>query len=371
MKPNFTLSTKIFSSSTFIAFLLYVIIPFSAVGQTPCDNSANQVDLRSSYTKGTCGSANDVILLGATFVAENACNSCPSGSPTTARLKIQVHNNTSSERYLGVFATLKNGAGETICQIIKCDGPLKKSSEEVKVWTDGTTYQEIDYGVYTFTCGNPLMLTNILAVFNTPGGGCPVVYSSSKWCYSTPDILITPPLNVVLNATCDSGNKTNINSIVTGGSGNFTYSWNDNINLTTQGLSNVTPGVYTLTVTDNGKRDANNEFCKVTGSITVNPIATLVLTSGTVNQTVCAGTAITSTIYTWGGGATNVSVTSLPAGLISTIDAPNKTVTISGTPTANGTYSVSTTGQITPCPAISLGGTITVNPLPTLTVVNP
>ncbi|WP_139225584.1 beta strand repeat-containing protein, partial [Flavobacterium succinicans] len=93
---------------------------------------------------------------------------------------------------------------------------------------------------------------------------------------------------------------------------------------------------------------------------------TLVLSNGNQSQTVCTGTAISSTVYTWGGSATDVTVASLPTGLTATKNAAAKTVTITGIPSATGTYSVNTIGQTAPCTAISLGGTITVNPLPSI-----
>jgi hypothetical protein len=54
------------------------------------------------------------------------------------------------------------------------------------------------------------------------------------------------------------------------------------------------------------------------------------------SPTVCSGTAITTTVYTFGGSATDATVTNLP-GLTSVVDTAAKTVTISGTPTASGT----------------------------------
>ncbi|WP_289663702.1 T9SS sorting signal type C domain-containing protein [Flavobacterium panacagri] len=120
-------------------------------------------------------------------------------------------------------------------------------------------------------------------------------------------------------------------------------------------------GTYTVTTTGQASP------CTATtanGTITINPAPTLVLTSGTASPTVCPGTAITNIVYTFGGGATGVNVTGLPAGLTSNVSG--STVTISGTPTAGGTYSVATTGQTTPCTAASLGGTVTINSVHTI-----
>src|SRR4030042_5792057 len=70
---------------------------------------------------------------------------------------------------------------------------------------------------------------------------------------------------------------------------------------------------------------------KVTGQ------CTLGTGSGSADQAVCSGTAIVPIIYTM-TGATSVTSITLPAGLTSSFTAPD--VTIQGTPTASGPYSV-------------------------------
>lgn len=65
-------------------------------------------------------------------------------------------------------------------------------------------------------------------------------------------------------------------------------------------------------------------------------------------------------IFTWGGGAVDVKVFDLPAGLTATKDETNKTLTISGTPTTSSTYTIMTEGG-TGDP-ITVTGTITAKP---------
>lgn len=86
--------------------------------------------------------------------------------------------------------------------------------------------------------------------------------------------------------------------------------------------------------------------------------AILSLTSGKADQFVFSGTAITATIYKWGGAATDVSVTNLPNGLTAEKDATAKTLTISGIPTAEGTYTVVNVGGTN---TITLTGTIKIS----------
>ncbi len=97
------------------------------------------------------------------------------------------------------------------------------------------------------------------------------------------------------------------------------------------------------------------------GTITVSLPSSQTLTSTTNNnQTVTSGSAISTIIFTWGGDATDATVTGLPASGISFVkDAMAKTITISGTPTATLTYTITTSGIVgTPT---SGSGTITVS----------
>lgn len=86
---------------------------------------------------------------------------------------------------------------------------------------------------------------------------------------------------------------------------------------------------------------------------------TLSATTNNNSQTVTTGSAIANIVFTWGGDATDATVTGLPAvGLTYVKDATAKTITISGTPTATVNYSIATSGS-SGNPA-SASGTITV-----------
>ncbi len=240
-----------------------------------------QVDLRDMYTRGDCGTANDVILLGARLETGDPCNTCTPGDTTTATLIIQAHNNTESLRFLGLFADLITTAPDgsvSTCKIARCFGPLDGAKDEPFTWTEepeiGTTYQEVDFGDLTFTCGDQLTLSNILVVFNTPGGGCPVGFQAAKWCYDSPDIDIVPPFSVMIGAECGVGNTANFTTEVFSGSGNYAYEWTNNANsdvVTTATLENVPfEGItYTVTVTDLDRDDGAEppNLCQVSDSL--------------------------------------------------------------------------------------------------------
>lgn len=73
-------------------------------------------------------------------------------------------------------------------------------------------------------------------------------------------------------------------------------------------------------------------------------IQTLTTTTNN-NQTVTDGTAIEAMVFSWGGEATDVIMTGLPASGIDFVkDFTAKTITISGIPTANVSFSITTTG---------------------------
>jgi hypothetical protein len=87
----------------------------------------------------------------------------------------------------------------------------------------------------------------------------------------------------------------------------------------------------------------------ISGTVTRNLASTIVLTSGTQSPTVCSGTAIT-TVYTFGGSATDDTVSDLPTGLTSVVSAAAKTVTISGTQLLR-VHTITTSGHTAPCTA--------------------
>jgi len=120
----------------------------------------------------------------------------------------------------------------------------------------------------------------------------------------------------------------------------------------------------TWTVTD---LSGNHTACTFT--VTVLPqTASIMLTSapGTDAQTVCMGTPIINITYLIGNGGTGATVTGLPTGVTGSYDIFSHVFTISGTPSVIGTFSYTVTTSGT-CVAASANGSITVNPLPTVT----
>ncbi|MDE6418630.1 MAG: right-handed parallel beta-helix repeat-containing protein, partial [Duncaniella sp.] len=90
--------------------------------------------------------------------------------------------------------------------------------------------------------------------------------------------------------------------------------------------------------------------------ITVSDIApaTLTCTSGNLTQLIFRGSPVQPIVIEAGGGATAISVEGLPEGLAA--DTKGLVMTISGTPTEDGTFTVTATGGMLP---VTLSGSVT------------
>lgn len=133
------------------------------------------------------------------------------------------------------------------------------------------------------------------------------------------------------------------------GGGDFKWTFNNNIDDTSSAV---------ITALKTAVTNYTTSLVAIQGETVVSS-QTLVATTNNNSQTVASGSAIASIVFTWGGDATDATVTGLPASGLSFVkDSNAKTITISGTPTANVTYSIATTGT-TGNPATATG-TITV-----------
>lgn len=127
-------------------------------------------------------------------------------------------------------------------------------------------------------------------------------------------------------------------------------------------------GSFSYTVTSSGAGSCSP--VSLGGTITVNDIQTMSLTGGSASPSVCKNSALgTNTVYTFGGGATSASITAgaLPAGMTGSV--VGSTFVIAGTPSVAGSFSYTVTSSGSGgCSPVSLGGTITVNDLHSMTL---
>ena len=126
-------------------------------------------------------------------------------------------------------------------------------------------------------------------------------------------------------------------------------------------------GTPTLAGTYNYTIQTVGNTCQVanaSGVITVNADHAIAFTSGDTMQSVCVNTAIDPIVYTFGGGATGVTIAGLPPGVSYTVTG--NLLTISGTPTSTTgspyNFTIQTSGNA--CLQATATGEIIVNPYP-------
>ena len=169
-------------------------------------------------------------------------------------------------------------------------------------------------------------------IANIPAGTYTVTVTGANGCTNTLDVTVNnnnPPFNVsgtvVNNTTCNGGNGS-INVSVNP-NGNYTYEWAPG-GQTTQDISNLPPGTYSVTVSAGGSCTETAEF-----TVEDNPnepqlnaqtvSTTCDLSNGSINLSVSGGVAPYT--FQWGSGQTTEDISNIPAGTY--------TVTVSG---ANG-----------------------------------
>ena len=197
--------------------------------------------------------------------------------------------------------------------------------------------------------------------FIPAGGGCSAGSNSGPGVVSINYTIGTVTMIPEPNLTVCSGNTVPINTFVSTPTG-ATFTWtnsNTAIGLAASGTTSVpafaatnsTLGPITATISITPTL-AGCVGAPITYTITVNPIPTVTVT----NATVCNGTSATLTAtglatggtFLWSTGATTASITASPS--------------------ATTAYTVVYT--LAGCSSLTATGTITVNPIPTVTVTN-
>ena len=148
---------------------------------------------------------------------------------------------------------------------------------------------------------------------------------------------------VAQNGSCNGSCNGIVTAVVTGGTAPYTYVWNDSLPNTTQNLTNLCPGTYTVTVFDAA---ANTTY----GTATVSEPAVLSATfisqnptssnsnDGYIETTVSGGTPPYT--YSWNTGSNNANIYQLTTGtytlIITDVHYCSSTLTVTlGTNPAN------------------------------------
>ncbi len=197
-----------------------------------------------------------------------------------------------------------------------------------------------------------------------------VVGMSAAGCQATQTVVVTvtpsPTISVTpVNTTCGQSNGEDIANVISGGTSPFTYSWNTIPSQTTATATALTPGTYSVTVTDKLGCTANGSGA-VSGS-TAPSITVKVTPSNCGTKNGIAVASVTSGTspykYSWNNGDTLKKDSNLAAGVyIVTVTDKNgcssfKAATVSDT---NGPV-LSVTSQTNNLCAGQSNGAITVS----------
>ena len=156
-----------------------------------------------------------------------------------------------------------------------------------------------------------------------------VTVTDNIGCQATSSITVNvaPPLTntpTIANISCNNGNNGSISVITNGGSPGYTYSWNTGG--TTNSLSNLGPGNYILTTTDNAGCMRVDTFVVSTPSPLIVTLSSYNIScngsnDGSLQSSVSGGTA--PYIYSWSNGATTDSIFNLNSGSYTVIVTDN------------------------------------------------
>ena len=179
-----------------------------------------------------------------------------------------------------------------------------------------------DYTLFWDTLVYPL--TNGLTVFATtnivPEGVYPYTVIDANGCSHSDSITITQPDSLTLSIStdticCYNTNTGFANATINGGAVPYTYSWSNGV--TTQNLTNVPSGTYTLTVTDaNNCTETLSVFIAEYDTLITSYSATDLLCFGDNNGCITTNTTGGSSNYTysWNTGETTPNICNLSAG---------------------------------------------------------
>ena len=311
-------------------------------------NGIDNLIIQTSYSNGNSGGSSDAVIM---------TNSDP-GFVSTNYYRADSVSSTAI-----LTAGTPTGSVNARPNMI-----ITASAPTTMAWTPTTNLYSDAAGTTPYTGANASTVY-FKSSSAAPAATYTATASSALSCIRTATVPVTVNANTTLALTSANATQT----VCTGTTiANIVYTLTDATGVTATlpaGLTGtLVGGTYTIsgTPTASGAISVTGtglclSSAALTGAITVNPNTTLALLSATATQTVCYGVAISDIVYTVTNG-TGVTAT-LPAGLTGTY--AGGAYTISGTPTASGTISVSGTGLC--LPSAVLTGVITVNqtPIPT------
>jgi gliding motility-associated-like protein len=332
------------------------VLTASAVGTNILCNGASTGTVTASATGGTAPYTYSID--GSTFAASASFTGLLSGTYTVT---VKDANNCTATATVtltqpaSALSAADDGISPASCSNIS-DGAIPITA------TGGTAPY-----TYSWTGPNSFTSTSEDQFYNLAAGTYSVVVTDNNACqFTLSNLVVAAPAPVILalvnatNATCYQGTDGSIDISATGGTTPYGYQWaKDGVNYaTSQDLTNLSSGTYTLTFTD-------GNFCQQTlADVVITDGVQLTASVAADATVVCSGDDVTFTIT---GTAGNIVTYNINGGSNTTATITSggtATVTVNGATVAQTISLVSVQSGICSDP-VSGTATTTINALPT------
>ncbi len=289
----------------------------ASASATVSENAA-PINTSTAVTNATCnGDANGAINLTVTGGTPPYSFSWSNGA-TTEDISGLIAGNYS------VTITDDNGSTANASATVIQPPALNTSTNVTDASSVGATDGAIDLTVtggtapYSFSWSNGATTEDISGL---NAGTYNVTITDDNGCTTSASATVSEnaaPINTstaVTNATCNGDANGAINLTVTGGTPPYSFSWSNGA--TTEDISGLIAGNYSVTITDDNGSTANASATVIqppalNTSTNVTDASSVGASDGAVNLTVTGGTAPYS--FSWSNGATTEDISGLNAG---------------------------------------------------------
>ncbi|MBN4065969.1 PKD domain-containing protein [Candidatus Amoebophilus asiaticus] len=233
--------------------------------------------------------------------------------------------------------------------------PLSTTTSSIDVSCNGGSDGAVDLTVsggtppYTFAWSNGATTEDILGI---TAGTYTVVISYAN-CSFSESVIITEPLSpiastIITNVSCNGGSDGAIDLTVSGATPPYTFSWSTGA--TTEDISGLPVGIYTIEVIDGNGCMANEVITITEPTLLISStISTNVScnggSDGAIDLTVSGGTLPYT--FSWSNGATTEDLTGITAGPYTVAITDNNGCNVNATTTITEPTLISTSTTIT------------------------
>lgn len=298
-------------------------------------------------TQPTCTSASGSVTLGAlpagnyTYTWSNAATTANLTNVAAGTYTLTVSDAAACSATASVTLTANTVAVTSTTSTTQSQCVTNDGSATVTP-TNGTS-------PYTYLWSNS---GNTQTISNVGAGQYTVVITDANGCSGTASASVTTPNGpsasaAATNVACFGAATGSADLTVTGGTAPITFSWSNSA--TTEDLTNVTAGTYTVTVND------ANSCSFVTTAVVTQPASAITTSVSTTNAT-CSGSTngavdLTATggtgtlVFAWNNSANTEDISNVSAGTytVTVTDANSCSTTVSATITAPSSISLSAT----------------------------